>query len=152
MNIKINNFQKVPLFTHLSRILMKTLHGEYCCVEKSVKLFDKISNQRDSLKIINLYFLISTFNCIQTVIRVSVFSVFSKKIISDTEKIMQPVVTNQGIVTTGQPNRLELTQNLQQPWTTLESDGYPSFIYSWSISHSLEHEFFYLVRLGSLGQ
>ena len=68
---------------------MKILHGESFRIEKSVKLFDKITNQRDhSPKIINLYFLISTFNWIRTVIRVSVFSVFSKKIISDTEKIM----------------------------------------------------------------
>ena len=88
VNIKLNNFYKVSLFILLSRSLIEILHGEPCCVEKSVKLFDKISNQRDTLKIINLYFLILTFNCIQTVIRVSVFSVFSKNIISDTEKIM----------------------------------------------------------------
>ena len=138
---------------------MKILHGESCCVGKSVKLFDNIFNQRDSLKIINLYFLILTFNCIQTVIRVSVFSVFSKNIISDTEKIMQPVVTNQGIVTTGQPNRLKLTQNLQQPWTTQSTLPWKVmaipvlYLYSWSISQSLELEFFYLVRLlDRLGQ
>ena len=44
--IQVDNFQKVPLFTILSKNLNANSAIQYCCVDKSVKYFNKMKEQK----------------------------------------------------------------------------------------------------------